>query len=205
VPQITLADALRYFFSPAAFYFYLCMYDINIATKWQQQLSVAGTVAGLVFGSVVYFLYRFYIYDTLIIWLHMRFRKINVRYFIQDRYALAEKPRSFRAVRRAQKLYYNFDDDRLKQPNRLLRGGSIHLLYQAGLLALPFFALAIWNKGLLEISFFGGCAIILLVAATGMDFRYEDEELMIVKTALDKLDQAAEVAGYRKNARQGPN
>lgn len=189
--QITLADALRYFFSPIVLYSYFCVYDLESATGLQQQLAFFGTIAALVSGTLIYFLYRFYLYNGFIRWLHDLLRKTNYRNFIRQRYKLPKRLPWMKNT--ALEIYHNLDDERLNHPSFRLRASTIHLLYQAGLLAIPF-CFYTFHKGW-KFEFFVWSALLLLVAAIGMDIHYEDEELDILKTALDKLDQAAEKLG----------
>ena len=70
MPTLTFADALRYFFAPFLLYFYFAFYDLDRALCLQQRVGVLGAISFLVAGSVIYFVYRYLIYEWIILWLY---------------------------------------------------------------------------------------------------------------------------------------
>ena len=70
MPQLSLPDALRYFFSPFAIYFYYLLYDPAAAKELAKDIGVLGSIAALVTGTAIYYLYRYLIYDDFILSLY---------------------------------------------------------------------------------------------------------------------------------------
>jgi len=83
MPQLTFQDSIRYFFSSFVFYFYYCLYDVKEAAEIQQQLSLLGIVSALVFGCLVYFIYRYFIYDSIILWLYDYIKMIIIGFLLE--------------------------------------------------------------------------------------------------------------------------
>jgi hypothetical protein len=77
MPRLNLADAFRYFFSPIVFLAYLSACDLDWYKNWHENLNIVGTAAIIASGALVYLLYRFFLYDGAILWLHDIFRKSN--------------------------------------------------------------------------------------------------------------------------------
>jgi len=189
MPTFSLADALRYFFSSFAILFFLAVAEPDVVKRLQEQFSVVGTVAALVTGTSLYFLYRYYVYDWLILWLHDYFRKRNYRTFISDRYKLPRYKLSTTIT--ANRVYAFAAEDHFGHPARPIRAAGVHMLYQVGLWAIPFAVYAAFYKDWREIVFFCAVTVIFLGAAFGLDARFEDEELLLLQDRLDKLDKAA--------------
>ncbi len=57
MPQFALADALRYFFSPIVLLFYVFVFDSKFGGDLLDKLGLAGSLAFLVAGVVIYFVY----------------------------------------------------------------------------------------------------------------------------------------------------
>ena len=79
MPSVTIADALRYFFSRFAILSFFYIVEPDIAKGLQEKFQFVGSVSALVAGSSLYFLYRYYVYDGPILWAHDCFRRENYR------------------------------------------------------------------------------------------------------------------------------
>ena len=175
-----------------AIYVGLYVYDSTYLLGLQEKLSVIGTIVGLLFGCLIYFLYRFYIYDSIVRRLLERCQKSSYGAFVQNRYKLPDPEFLSKSSWKAQFILNQFANTPDEHPNWQLRASGIHLLYQTGLVAFVFFCLAIGNgKGWPLVFIFGVCAIVLLLAAWGMDRHYEREELELLKSKLAALDVKA--------------
>lgn len=194
---LTLADALRYFFAPFVLFFYLAVYDAQLTTKLQQSFGPVGVISFLVAGSVLYFLYRNLLYDPFILWLHDIFRKQTYRRYLGEKYKLCHGGWSPACTLRALKLYHqvHFPDEKPRAETARIRAAGVHLLYQAGLLAIPFVLI---SRSLFHIAFFATLALILCSTAVLADKNYEEEELIALKLAPKETDKAAKVFGYAK-------
>ena len=196
MPSLTIADALRYFFSPFAILFFFYIVEPNSAKDFEAKFQFLGIASALVAGSSIYFLYRYYVYDGLIAWLHDCFWENNPRNFIIERYGL--RPRHWRSTRTATRLYYLTVTDHFAQPARPVRASGIHMLYQMGLCAFFFAIYSMLFKGATEIIGFAVVAVVFLLAAFGLDGRFEEEEALLLQDKLDQLDAAAKKLGLRR-------
>jgi hypothetical protein len=204
MPRLNLADALRYFFSPIAFVCYLLAYDSNLVARSREHVNFLGTVVVIASGVLIYLLYRFFLYDGIILWLHDVFRKSNYRIYIQSRYMFPKSKFSPASTRLASKIFGLVNPNHFGQPIRKVRAAAIHFLYQAGLLVAPFLVLSIAYKGFSEILLFSALFIVLLWAAVGFDMRFEDEELVLLKQLpKGKLDRIAKEFGLEKRSITG--
>jgi hypothetical protein len=88
-----------------------------------------------------------------------------------------------------------FQDGKLEAETARVRAAGVHLLYQAGLLAIPFVA---FSKTPLHLAFFSVTAGVLCTTAVIADKKYEEEELIALKAAPEATDKAAEMSGYAK-------
>ena len=80
-----------------------------------------------------------------------------------------------------------------------VRASAIHLLYQAGLLAIPFFLFfSACNGSNLQRIFFGGVSFIFLITAILADKNYEEQEYVFLKSKIVELDRAANRLGLEK-------
>ena len=203
MPRLNLADGFRYFFSPIIFISYLFLYNGNSLNLPQERLVNVGVLAAIILaaGAIFYLLYRFFLYDSIILWLHDVFRRKNYRIYIQSQYAFPRSKYWPSSTRLARKIFVSVIDDHFNKPPRRIRAAGIHLLYQAGLLAIPFLILSILYKSQTEIALFGLIAFTFVCAAVGLDMQFEEEELMLLKR-MDKrkLDSAARRFGIEKKA-----
>ena len=198
MPGLTLADALRYFFAPFVLVFYLTIYDAELTTTLQQKLGTVGVVAFLVAGSVIYFLYRYLLYDWLILWLHDNLRTQTYRRYLGERYAFCHgKTWCPACTVRALRLYHQVQnpDAKARSETAPVRASGIHLLYQGGLIAIPFIP---FSKSALQLMIFVSAALFLLLGAVLADKNYEEEELLQLKKNPDAMDRAAAMFGYAK-------
>jgi len=65
MPQLSLPEALRYFFSPFVIGFYFCLYDPATAKVLIKDFGFIPAIASLVAGITIYYVYRYCIYDEL--------------------------------------------------------------------------------------------------------------------------------------------
>jgi hypothetical protein len=201
MPQLTLIDALRYFFAPCVLFSYFVFYDRSYVVDLNKDFVGVGTVAFLVAGTIIYFVYRYLIYDPIILWLHDVFRKNSWRRFFGDRYILTNgnwwTPT---CTLRALRLYYEMSigENKFQSEPLRVRASAIHLLYQAGLLAIPFFLFSACNGSNLQRIFFGGVSFIFLITAILADKNYEEQEYVFLKSKIVELDPAANRLGLEK-------
>jgi hypothetical protein len=201
MPSLTLNDALRYFFAPFVLFFYLAVYDKCEAKLLQESFGTTGVISFAVTGSVLYFVYRYLIYNPIIQWCHDILRRETYRRFLGQNYKICRgKYWSPSCTIRATKLYtqISLSDERLRVETARIRASGIHLLYQAGLFAIPFMVFSA-DKSLARCSFFAASAVILFITAAIADMSFEDEELMVLKSAPDAMDKGAKILGYVKN------
>ncbi|MGH6770094.1 MAG: hypothetical protein ACRECO_13850, partial [Xanthobacteraceae bacterium] len=146
--------------------------------------------------------YRWLIYDYVILWLKDIIERDNYRRWLGHRYRIqVGRYWSPACSVRAQKLYSQIGhkNERLQFDATRTRAGGIHMLYQAGLLALPF-ALITFRKDWMLAIFFSGLASILLVTAILADSNYEEEELLFLKSSPAAADTVAAQLGYERQA-----
>jgi hypothetical protein len=198
MPQLTLPEALRYFFSPFVIVFYFYLLSPELAKNLAKDFGLIPIVAALVAGVAIYYVYRYWLYNDVILPLYDKWRERrgidNHRLFIMKRYGII---RSFiSSTRSANRIVSELSDNEdyskaMGRRQRPIRASGIHLLYQSGILALIFSVVAAslheWMKAVVFVTF---CAIQLFTAAK-MDFEYEDEELILIRSMLKLLDEAA--------------
>jgi len=139
--DFSLSTALRYIFPSLVAYSYLYMCDATLAKQIFDTLGILGTISLVFLGSVIYLLYR-PIFDTFIQRLQDKFRhnSDNYRTYLKKRYSHYNI-----SSREAQLLYMMIRDKYLKDNySQMMRetASGIHLLYLAGIIAVPFF---IWQ------------------------------------------------------------
>ena len=205
MPQISLTEALRYFFAPFVLFLYLVVYDSSLAARLQTKFGAVGVIAFLVAGSVLYFLYRLLIYDVLILWLYDVFRNETYRRYLGKRYGICSgKYWLPMCTVRARKLFIQIDipKDRFNGESLRIAAAGIHLLYQSGLIAIPFIILAS-QEDALSFLFFGTLGLVLCVTGAFADMDYEDQELILLKSLPGAADKAAKLLGYPTDACTG--
>lgn len=200
MPQINLPDALRYFFSPFVVGLYYCIFDPDTAKQLLKDFGAIPTIAGLVAGITFYYVYRYCIYNDLIMTLYDACRKENFRIFIKRRYNITGNPiSSTKIANRIVRELSDFENysKLMEKRGRPMRVGGIHMLYQAFFCSLVF-AILSWIRGEQKlIVIFSGLALVQLYTALRMDTDYENEELILGKTMLRELDQAAAPVGVK--------
>jgi len=206
MPQLSLQEALRYFFAPFVLYFYFAIYDKDDAIFLAREFGLVGVAAFLVAGCVIYYLYRYLIYDIVIVWLRDLLDRETYRTYINSRYCVAPgKIWLPHHSMRAQELYFQFSylEPLLQDPRFRLRAAGVHLLYEASLLAIPFLTLGFIHKQTNNEILFGAFVVLFALAAIRGDAIQEGEELIIMKAASTKLDEAARLAGVVSRSAAG--
>ncbi len=201
MPGLTLTDALRYFFAPFVVFMYLTIYDSEMARKLQYDVGSAGTVAFLVAGSAFYFVYRYLVYNPIILWLHDVWRKQTYRRYLAERYEICNCKFWFPACSlRAQTVYRHIQFPKDRRGNDLMQttAAGVHLLYQACLLALPFLVLSISKSNDHHPLFFAIAVLLFGLTAILADKSYEEDELIQLKGATLEADTVAELCGFAK-------
>lgn len=197
MPQLSLADALRYFFAPFVLYSYYFFLLPEQAGELAKDLGALGSISALVSGSVLYYVYRYFVYDVIILPLYDRLRTENHRIFLMRRHPCIHSTRL--ATRVVQQMT---DDEAVREAleirNRPIRAAGIHLLYQGSLYAIPFVVYGLSLGSYCRATILVATSAVLLATAIRMDNAYEDEMLMVVKAHLDKADGAAKLLGLSK-------
>jgi len=198
MPQLTLPDALRYFFSPFVIVFYFCLFSPETVKSLAKDFGLIPTIAALVAGVTIYYVYRYCLYDYLILSLYDKWRERrgtdNHRLFILKRYGIP--PYFISSTRTANRVLHELSDNEacsnpMAKRQRPIRASGVHLLYQSGIFALIFSVLAAANyEWRLTAVFLAFCGF-QLFAAVRMDFEYEDEEAILIRSMLNLLDEAA--------------
>jgi len=151
-------------------------------------------------GTLLYLVYRPFIYDAVIIHLQdwARLRSNNYRTFLKTRYRIT--------ATEAIVLWRLIREERFKEKYGTLQtmASGVHLLYLVGVLALPF---GIWNltsdRTALGCSLIG-LSIIFLTGAFLQDKHYESLELYFLKTIpMQELDAIVEQTGLVASIHQG--
>ena len=194
MPQFALADALRYFFSPIVLLFYVFVFDSKFGGDLLDKLGLAGSLAFLVAGGVIYFVYRYLIFDHLIKWLHDRFRAQTYRTWFQENVEISlDGTRRPSHSARAERLYQAVGH-RAQNPNEddaIVRYSGIHLLYQCGILALPFIVFSAISLNPLKAIIFVVIAAMMLGTAVIQDIREEEDELSFFLSIKNEVRDAA--------------
>jgi hypothetical protein len=197
MPSLTLADALKYFFSPFLLYFYLAIYDMNYASHLQNIFGFFGTIAFLVAGSVIYFFYRYIVYEFLILWFYDVSRRLTYRRFFALNYQISTgrlwlPSSTIRAKRLFQIVVLN-NYDRFTSDSMKTKVAGVYMLHQAGFLAIPFLVFGILDRHVLLCLFYALCVCVLIATATVLDCALEDEELCILRSMPAEIDTAAQL------------
>jgi|ERR1019366_5785758 hypothetical protein len=198
IPQLTLPEALRYFFSPFVIVFYFCLLSPETVKSLAKDFGLIPTIAAVVAGVTIYYVYRYCLYNDLILPLYDRWRERrgidNHRLFIMKRYNIPRN--SISSTRTANRILHELSDNEeysnaMAKRQRPMRASGVHLLYQSGIFAFIFSVLAAtyherWVAAVLLVF----CGLQLFTAAR-IDFEYENEELILIRTMLKLLDEAA--------------
>jgi hypothetical protein len=92
MPQLTLPETLRYFFSPFVVAFYFCLFSPEMAKSLSKDFGLVPIIAALVAGVTIYYIYRYCFYNDLILSLYDKWRERrgtdNHRLFIMKRYSV---------------------------------------------------------------------------------------------------------------------
>ncbi len=148
-------------------------------------------------GLVIYWVYRFIIFDFLIVWIRDCIFKNTYRNFLKSRYDLGGGRYSMRATREAHLLFYSIQIMELKSDYLRAQATGIHLLYIAGILALIFFVVTLGQGNHAKSIIFGLLSILFVVGLIGNQFQ-ETQELHIIKRNLKPIDSIASVLGKKK-------
>lgn len=84
MPKLSFPEAVRYFFASFALFCCWTAYDFKSATTTVNALGVLGTLAFLVAGTTIYFVYRSLIYDLFIMPLYDKVQKQNQRKYLKS-------------------------------------------------------------------------------------------------------------------------
>jgi hypothetical protein len=200
MPQLTFPETLRYFLSPAITYVYFLIFDFNLAKTLFGDFNVGASIACLVSGVIFYYVYRYFIYDDIILTIYDLTPGENHRKFFKKRFNLSSRW-IIPSTRAASRIEYQLTEDdwfaeQLKRRERPIRAAGIHLLFQAGILALPFIvaSFCIWNPS--KITFFFVAAIAIFYTAIRMDKEYERELFIVVRSIEPRVDHAANILGF---------
>jgi hypothetical protein len=149
MPQLTLPEALRYFFSPFVIVFYFCLVLPETAQRIAKDFGAIPTAAAIVAGVTIYYVYRYCLYNCLILPLYDKYREWrgpdNQRLFIMKRYGLS---RNFiYSTVTANRVLHELSDKEeysaaMTKRGRPIRASGVHLLYQSGIFAFFFSILA---------------------------------------------------------------
>lgn len=209
MPKLTLPEALRYFFSSFVIMFYFCIYDPYRAKLLIRDFGPLPAVAALVAGVSVYYVYRYTIYDDLIMPLYDSWRRNeNHRLLIIRRYNI---PRHFfSSTRIANKVLHELADDKdyiaaMEGRQRPMRSGGVHLLFQSAIWALVFGIISLANCDWTLPIIFISLGAVQIYTAVRMDMGYEDEEFLVLSSMLETLDKAAAKFGFRPNSQSDPD
>lgn len=162
--------------------------------------GVLPSIAALVAGVTIYYIYRYWIYDRIIMPAYDYFRnKENHRTFVMRRYGI--KCHYWLSTMIANKIIHELSNeqpyiDTMNKRGRPLRAGGIHLLYQSAIFAILFTAIAAVTARFSISIVFISIAAIQGYTAFSMDMAYDDEELIVIKSMTELLDKAAENVGY---------
>jgi hypothetical protein len=195
MPQISLPEAQRYFFSPFIIAFCFCVYDPSSAKTLLKDFGIIPAVAALVAGVTIYYFYRFCIYNDLIMSFYDCLRRNeNHRLFIMRRYNIPLK--FIYSTRKANRILHELSDDdtyssAMAKRQRPMRAGGVHLLYQSAICAFAFGAFSIIKSEWPLATVFFLMAFVQIYTAARMDFEYEEEELLLVQSMQPQLDKAA--------------
>jgi hypothetical protein len=161
-------------------------------------------IAALVAGVTIYYIYRYCLYNDLILSLYDKWREWrgvdNHRLFVMKRYKV---PQNFIcSTRTANRILHELSDNEayskaMEKRGRPIRASGVHLLYQSGILALIFSGLAATNHEWRIVAIFLVFCGAQLYTAARMDFEFEDEELVLIRSMLGLLDEAAKKLNFR--------
>jgi hypothetical protein len=191
MPSLTLADALRYFFAAFVLYGYLLLLDANLAKQIIDFLGLFGIAAVLAVGALVYVVYRYFIYDIIIMWLRHVVLREQYRSYIIEKYIPTEQRNSLNAVIIAERIISQISDPKFDTDRMRKKAAAVHFLYQASLLALPMIAVSYRYPGRILTLFYVSAFIGFGFLALCLDRLHERDELAILKSLGKKLNAAA--------------
>jgi hypothetical protein len=197
MPQLSLPDAVRYFISPFLLLGYLMIYDYDFVSKTQATFSYLGAVVALVSGILIYFIYRYVVYQRLM-WMHDIFGTRNYRNFIRANYVLPVKNRSFAATVLSEKIAFHVFKNLERSERMHLLSSAIHLFYQASFIAVGFLIASAWQRDLRHFLIFFGVSIIFGSIAFKMNNDAEDQELILLESVPSELEASARLFNVRK-------
>ena len=185
--DLSLSNAFRYMFSPVIAYFYLYICNASLAKQVIASLGILGiTISFLVLGSVIYLLYRPFVYNIIILRLQdiCRLKSNNYRTFLKKRYSIGTYEAMLLWVQIRDKYFKDCYSEMMK-----ITASGIHLSYLAGIIAIPF---TIWRFMVSDFKpalLFLVITSIFLLGAFLYDRYYEDTELRFLYSLNDnKLD-----------------
>ena len=174
------------------------LFDKQLASNLANDLGLFGIISFLVAGSAIYFVYRYLLYENIVIWLHDVLRGVTYRTYLNDFMKICDGkrwlPKHSAKAERIFKAFRIFEGDNRIQ-EIVVRYSGIHFLYQAGILSLPFCFLSASEGDIGRLASFSTIAMTFLFSATLQDMREEDEELAILKTRMAKAREVASTFG----------
>lgn len=191
MPQLNLADTFRYLTAGLLGLLYLLVYDSLKAKNIVDAVGVMGLFgATLASGVLFYVVYRALLYNTLIVSLQDRVRRVtktdSYRTWLMHRFDITQRD----AVR----LYIAIRDAEFKEQytSAAVPAAHVHYAYIGGLLAFPFALLSYLSGRHDNLAGFGVTGVVVFISAFLYDRRFEDEELMLLlNVGEDKIDVAA--------------
>lgn len=178
--DLSLTSALRYMFPGIVAFFYVYICNPSFVQKTikslETLLAVMVIISFIFLGSILYLLYR-PIYNFVVLPFHdfCRRKSDNYRTYLKKHYS-NYKIGTYEAMQLWIQIRDKYFPDRYSQAMKETASG-IHLVYLAGITALPFafWMLAIGNFTLLWL--FLSIALICFLGAFFLDRSYEDIEL----------------------------
>lgn len=213
MPTLSLPDYLKYFFAPVIVGFYYCIFDPTNAASLVKEFGLIPAIAFLFAGISIYYVYRYLIYNDLIMPIYDFIRNSTHRNYIKQRYGLPGGARYFdfvKSTRSANRIINELSDcadysKTMETRGRPVRAAAVHSLYQAYFCSLAFMIISLlYNKYYLSLLFFV-LGSLQLFTAVRLDFDYEDEELIVIKQFQSELDKAAARLGFSPSVAPPPS
>jgi len=180
MPKLILAEAIRYFFPGLWAVFFLSLVQPSAIEQIQNRFTPLGFLLLILVVSVAFYaLYRSFIYDSVILRIQDLLRRgpKNYRLFLRQEYKL-DHPQ-------AVQMFLTLREKCLRDQYSggiQVRAASVHMLYLAGILGVPFALWSFWIHNSGSVIIIGLISVVCLLGAFIEDRRYEEMELGFVKS-----------------------
>lgn len=176
MPSLNLAQGVRYLFPGIIFYLFLMFWDIST----YQYIDVSKSFGLLILSFLFYFIYRQFLYNTIITRLHdTKYRKRhNYRTYLKDKFPDLTHQEIIDLFCALKDEYFSTKYGRME-----VQASAVHFFYITGFLATAFFLYACIGLGSnSQVIFYALFSCVGFLLGYSTDKNYENKEYSFISS-----------------------